>query len=162
MKLRRATKRRKKILRWLKKTLLGKDGEDVAVIGDIYKLEGPNNNRIRLWCLVRNQELYCYRNIMDEKIDIIIPLDNCRAVPDASNSSQQFQFHIEKNNENICTFVAKTSAEMNRWMEIVKNKRGTVYLGELNEENHENEENEDEEDEDDEGYCFPNGGKKFL
>ena len=154
------------VLRWFKKTLFGNDGKDVAVIGDIYKIEEPNANLIKLWCLLRNRDLYCYRSIADKKVEMVIPLEGCHVVAGAQDglehNPEQFLFYIELHDKTRHTFVAKSCREMERWVEIVRNKRAMVSLGELSDEYDENEGNpESSSSDDDEGYCCLLGGKKM-
>jgi hypothetical protein len=130
---RRATKKRIKMLRWLKKAIVDKGEEDATVIGDIYRIEGPDNH-VKLWCLLRDRQLYCYRRVTDTTHDSVIPLDNCTAVPSAVISGQKYAFDIKREGVKLVTFAARSSKEQARWIEIVKSKRGKIPLAEIEDE----------------------------
>lgn len=153
---RKATKKRIKLLRWLKETVLDKGHDDVTVIGDIYKID-DEGNRVKLWCLLRDRQLCCYTCVTDTTPNFVLPLDKCIAVPCPVTSDKKYAFDIEKEGVKVATFVARSSKERGRWIEIVKNKRGTILLANLGEESEEEAEGSGTSEEDDEGYEYVTG-----
>jgi hypothetical protein len=133
---RKATKKRIKMLRWLKKAIVDKGQDDVTVIGDIYRVDGAYNH-VKLWCLLRDRQLYCYSRVTDTTPESVMPLDNCIAVASDCNFGKKYAFHIEKDGMRLATFAARTSKERTRWIEIVKTKRGRYPLAELGRESEE-------------------------
>ena len=127
---RKTTKKRIKMLRWLKKAIVDKGQDDTTVIGDIYRIKSVDNH-VKLWCLLRDRQLYCYLNMTDTTPDCVIPLDNCSAVPTTVISGKKFAFDIEKEGVKLATFAARSAKERARWFEIVKSKRGMIPLAEI-------------------------------
>lgn len=127
---RKATKKRIKMLRWLKKAIVDKGEADVMVIGDIYKIVGPGDH-VKLWCTIAARQLYCYLRVTDAKPESVIPLDNCSAVPSSVNVGKKFAFDIEKDGVKLVTFAVNSLKERARWMEIIKTKRGMIPLAEV-------------------------------
>ena len=160
---RRATKKRIRMLRWLKKAIVDKGQDDVTVIGDIYKIEAPNNC-VKLWCLLRDRQLYCYLNVTDTTPDSVIPLDNCTAVPSDSSCGKKYAFDIEKEGMKLVTFAARSCKERARWMEIVKSKRGKYPLAEFGGESEEDASGSgtSEEEEDDDSHEYVEGNYLLL
>ena len=144
------------MLRWLKKAIVDKGQDDVTVIGDIYKIEGPNNH-VKLWCLLRDRHLYCYRCVTDTTPDSVIPLDNCLAVPSDRTFGQKYTFHIEKDGIKLATFAARSSKERARWIEIVKKKRGKYPLMEIGQESEEDSTGSGTSSEDDDSHEYVEG-----
>ena len=142
---RKATKKRIKMLRWLKKAFRDKEQDDVTVIGDIYKIEGPDNH-VKVWCLLRDRQLMCYPNVSDTTPSFTLPLNNCIAVPSSASSTKKYVFDVEKNGAKVATFAARSAKERARWIEIVKTKRGTIPLGDFADDSEEDTGSEEDED----------------
>lgn len=160
---RKATKKRIKMLRWLKKAIVDKGQDSVMVIGDIYKVVGPDNH-VKLWCTIGDRQLYCYFRVTDEKPECVIPLDNCFAVPSSVNVGKKYAFDIEKDGVKLMTFAANSSKERARWMEIIKTKRGMISLAEVDDESGEEAAGSgtSEEDEDDDDHEYVKGTLSVL
>ncbi|XP_028393970.1 uncharacterized protein LOC114518215 isoform X2 [Dendronephthya gigantea] len=127
---RKATKKRIKMLRWLKKAFVAKGQDDATIIGDIYKIESPDKH-VKLWCMLRDRQLYGYHHVSDTTPVFKLPLDNCIAVPRTNVPGKKHAFDIEKEGVKLATFASQTAKEQARWIDIVKNRRGTIRIREI-------------------------------
>lgn len=142
------------MLRWLKNAFavhLAKGQDDATVIGDIYKIESPDK-LVKLWCLLRDRQLFCYHHVSDTTPVCKIPLDNCIAVPRTNVAGKKYAFDIEKGGVKLATFAAQTAKEQARWIDIVKNRRGTIRLREIADDSGEEAEGSSEEEDEGHGY----------
>ncbi|XP_046851048.1 uncharacterized protein LOC124444469 isoform X2 [Xenia sp. Carnegie-2017] len=151
---RKRTKKRLKLMKWVKKTISKEESDDQRmVIGDIYKVE-QQDYYVKLWCLLCNGKLNGYRHVTDINPDIIIPLANCTLILGSVTSNKLFPFDIVSDGVKLVTFAAQSIKERNRWTQIVEKQRGTFLFDEVHRSYRMDNTESSTSDEDDEDHIY--------
>ena len=96
--------------------------KDIDHEGWLQKLGGsgltPKNWR-RRWFVLKGPHLYYYKTAFDVCALGLVKLRGY-TVEETADSKKQFAFQLSKEGERTYYFIAETSEEMTRWMQVLK------------------------------------------
>lgn len=121
-------KKKKQFFHWLKKKgkkdkLFSSPKDGIALAGYAYK----GNDSSKRWFLIREEKLFCYKNIKYDDPEMTVELKSCE-IRAGEEEKSKLAIHVIRDNVSHLTLIAKSSKDWERWKKAFLIESGFIKL----------------------------------